>query len=237
MKLIWRHLTIGLFYSHSFRLIPALVGTIIPFFWQLVNFYGTLPAVILIFCIFQMLIVGIAAIIYPFLFFFKFSFIQVYGLAVIFMIVAIISWQLINISINRRAGFKLFKLQFSTRLALLLMGLLLGNRLLTLPISPRTMFWDLHLKPHLVGQLKSESREEIVAAIRYDYQQALDLLDDAIFFGCSPGSFKKLLIAAGLKESQFIIMETIIPIEHAKVFGLKRPFYFYVIFVRNRGSQ
>ncbi len=237
MKLILRHLTSGLIYARSFRLIPALVGTIIPFFWQLVNFYGTMPAVVLIFCVFQILTVGIAAIIYPFLFLFKFSFIQVYGLAVVLIIIAIISWQLVNISINRRAGFKLVKLQFSTRLALLLMGLLLSNRLLTLPISPRTMFWDLHLKPHLAAQLKSKSREEIVAAIRYDYQQALNLVDDAIFFGCSPGSFKKLLIAAGLKESQFIIMETIIPIEHAKVFGLKRPFYFYVIFVRSQDSQ
>ena len=180
-----------------------------------------------------MLIVGLAAIIYPFLFF-KLSFIEVYYLAAVFMVIAIISWQAINICANRRAGFKLIKLQFSTRTALLLLGLLLGHRLIPLPVPPRMMFWDLHLKPHLAGQLKAKSREEIIAAIRHDYQRALNLMDDAIFFGCSPGSFKELLLAAGLQESQFAITETIIPVEHSCIFGLKRPFYFYVIFIRNQ---
>ncbi len=233
MKLILRHLTSGLIYTRSFRLIPALVGTITPFSWQLVNLYGTLPAVVLIFGVFQMLIVGLAAIIYPFLFF-KLTFIETYCLAAVFMVVAVISWQVINICANRRAGFKLIKLQFSTRTALLLLGLLLGHRLIPLPVPPRMMFWDLHLKPHLAGQLKSKDKEEIIDAIRYDYQQALNLMDDAIFFGCSPGSFKELLIAAGLEESQFVITETIIPVEHSRIFGLKRPFYFYVIFIRNQ---
>lgn len=237
MKLIWKHLTSGLVYARSFRLIPALVGTIIPFFWQLVNLYGTLPAVVLVIGVFQILIVGIAAILYPFLFF-KLSILEVYCLAAVIMVVAVISWQVINISANRRAGFKLIKLQFSTRTALLLLGLLLGHHLVPLPISPRTIFWDLHLKPHLAGQLKSKNREEIIAAICYDYQQALNLMDDAIFFGCSPGSFKELLVAAGLKEgSQFVITETIIPVEHSSIFGLRRPFYFYVIFVHNLASQ
>lgn len=171
MKLIWRHLTSGLIYARSFRLIPALVGTIIPFFWQLVNLYGTLPAVVLIIGIFQILIVSLTAIIYPFLFF-KLTFIEVYCLAAVFMVVAVISWQVINIGANRRAGFKLIKLQFSTRTALLLQGLLLSHRLIPLPVMPQTMFWDLHIKPRLAGRLKSKSREEIVAAIRHDYQQA-----------------------------------------------------------------
>ncbi len=235
MKLILRHLTSGLIYARSFRLIPALVGTIIPFFWQLVNLYGTLPAVVLIIGAFQLLIVGLAAIIYPFLFF-KLSIIEVYCLAAVFMVVAVISWQVINIYVNRRTGFKLIKLQFSTRTALLLLGLLLNHRLIPLPVTPKTMFWDLHIKPHLAGQLKSKDREEIIAAIRYDFQQALDLMGDAIFFGCSPGSFKELLIAARLKESQFVIMETIIPVDHSSIFGLKRPFYFHVILVHNRIS-
>lgn len=235
MKLIWRHLTSGLIYARSFRLIPALVGTIIPFFWQLVNLYGTLPAVVLIIGIFQILIVSLTAIIYPFLFF-KLTFIEVYYLAAVFMVVAVISWQVINIGANRRAGFKLIKLQFSTRTALLLQGLLLSHRLIPLPVMPQTMFWDLHIKPRLAGRLKSKSREEIVAAIRHDYQQAQNLMGDAIFFGCSPGSFKELLIAAGLQESQFVITETIIPVEHSRIFGLKRPFYFYVILVHNQVS-
>jgi hypothetical protein len=137
------------------------------------------------------------------------------------MVIAFFSWLLMNISINRRAGFKLIKLQFSTWTALALISILLGRRLLSVPVSSRTMFWDLHLKPHLAGQLKSKSREEIITAIRYDYQRAKKLMVDAIFFGCSPGSFKKLLIAAGLQESQFIMVKTIIPLEHAKIFGLK----------------
>jgi hypothetical protein len=236
MKLILRHLTSGLIYTRSFRLIPALVGTIIPFFWQLVNLYGTLPAIVLIFGVFQMLIVSLVAIIYPFLSF-KLSFIEVYCLAAVFMVVAIINWEIINICANRRAGFKLIKLQFSTHTALLLLGLLLSHRLIPLPVSPQAMFWDLHLRPHLAGQLKSKDREEIIDAIRHDYQQTLELMDDAIFFGCSPGSFKELLIAAGFQQSQFVIAETIIPPEHAGIFGLKRPFYFYVIFIRNQISR
>lgn len=236
MELIWKHLTRGLIYARSFRLIPALVGTAIPFFWQLVNLYGTLPAVVLIIGVFQILIVCMAAMIYPFLFF-KFTFLELYCLAAVIMAVAIISWQVINIAANRRAGFKLIKLQFSTRTALLLLGLLLGHRLIPLPVSPRTVFWDLHLKPHLAGRLKSKQRKEIIAAIRHDYQQAANLIEDAIFFGCSPGSFKKLLIDAGIKESQFVMMKTIIPIEHASIFGLRRSFYFYVIFVHDQASQ
>ena len=236
MRLIWKHLSSGLIYLRNFRLIPGLVGTIIPFFWQLVNLYGTLPAVIIIAGVFQMLIVIMAAIIYPF-FFFKWSFIEIYYLAAVFMLLAVISWQFINIEVNRRAGFKMVKLQFSSRAALLLLGLLLGNRWLSLSISPRTTFWDLHLKPQLAGQLRSKSREQIVAAISHDYRQALNLVEDAIFFGCSPGSFKKLLNAAGLKESQYIIMETIIPPKHARIFGLRRPFYFYVISIRNQTGQ
>jgi hypothetical protein len=38
-------------------------------------------------------------------------------------------------------------------------------------------------------------------------------------------------VEAGLEEEQLLIMETIIPQEHASVFGLNRPFYFYVISV------
>jgi hypothetical protein len=228
MKLIGRHLTRGLIYLDCFRMIPALVGTIIPFFWQLVNLYGTLPAVLIIFGVFQLLIVSLAAVIYPCLLF-QISFIKVYGLAVLLMAAAVFSWLFINISINRRAGFKLIKLQFSTRTALLLLGLFLGHRLVSLPVSPRITFWDLHLKPHLAGQLKSKSREEIIGAIQHDYQQAKSLMANDVFFGCSPGSFKGLLLEAGLKESQFIMMETIIPAEHARVFGLERPFYFYVL--------
>jgi hypothetical protein len=123
----------------------------------------------------------------------------------------------------------LIKLQFSTRTALFLLGLLLGHRFISLPVSSQTLYWDLHLKPHLAGQLKTRNREEIIAAIRHDYQQAQNLMADAVFFGCSPGSFKGLLIAAGIQESQFLMMETVIPSEHARIFGLKRPFYFYVI--------
>lgn len=230
MRLIGRHLTRGLIYACSFRMIPSLVGTIIPFFWQLVNLYGVIPALLIILGVFQLLIVGMAAVIYPCLLF-QISFIKVYCLAMGLMAAAVISWLFINFSINHRAGFKLIKLGFSTRTALLLLGLLLGHRLVPLPVSSPTVFWDLHLKPHLAGQLKSKSREEIIAHIQHDFQQAQKLMGNAVFFGCSPGSFKGLLLDAGFQESQFFMMETIIPSKHARVFGLERPFYFYVISV------
>lgn len=172
MKLVVRHLTSGLIYARSLRILPSMVGTIIPFFWQLINLYGTLPALIIILAIFQILTVSLAAIIYPFLFI-HLSFITVYCLAALVMAISFISWVFINVSINHRAGFRLIKLQLSTRTALILLGLLLGNRFLSLPVSPRTTCWDLHLKPHLAGQLQTKSREEIIAAIRHDYQQAL----------------------------------------------------------------
>lgn len=229
MKLVGRHLTVGLIYARSLWLLPSLAGAIIPFFWQLVNLYGTLPAVVIILGIFQLLIVSLAAVMYPFSFILKQSVITAYCLAALVVVLAFISWVVVNVFINHRAGFKLVKLQFSTRTALLLLGLLLGNRWLSLPASPKTTFWDLHLKPHLAGQLQTKSREYIVAAIYHDYQKAQKLIPEAIFFGCSPGSFKKLWLEAGLKEEQLIIMETIIPQEHARVFGVNRPFYFYVI--------
>ncbi len=232
MGLIWKHLSSGLFYPRSFRLIPGLVGTIIPFFWQLINLYGTLPAAVITVGIFQLSIVTIAALIYPLLCF-KWGFIEIYCLAAAFMLLALISWQLSNIWVNRRVRFKMFKLQYSTRTAMILLGLLLGNSWPSLPMSPRTSFWDLHLKPKLAGQLRYWDREKLVQTISHDFRQAVKVLEDAIFFGCSPGSFKKLLHTAGIEESQYIIIETIIPHQHARVFGLKRTFYFYVIKVHN----
>jgi hypothetical protein len=230
---IKRHLTSGLFYIRSFKLIPALVGTIIPFFWQMVNLYGTLPAIILIIGVWQLIAAALSAIMYPLLFWLL-TLGEIYCLALLFMVIAGISWLVINIITNRRAGFKMIKLQFSTRTALTLMGLLLGQRYLTLPVTPRTACWDLHLQPHLAGRLQNQDKEEIVAAIRHDYKQAAELLGEAALFGCSPGSFEDLLLAAGIKESQFIMMDTIIPPEHAAVFGIYRPFYFYVIIVSGR---
>lgn len=228
MRLIVRHLTKGLIFRSSYRLIPSVPGTIIPFFWQLINLNGTLSAVIIILGVFQLLIVCMAALLYPVLFY-QLSFIQVYGLAALFMAAAMVTWLFMNRSINQRADFQLVTLQFSTRAALLSLGLLLGQRLVPLPVSPGTTFWDVHLKPSLAGNLRTKNRREIVAAVRQDIQRAQHLMPNAILFGCSPGSFKQILKAAGLQESQFDIMDTIIPIKHAEIFGLQRPFCFYVI--------
>jgi len=96
-------------------------------------------------------------------------------------------------------------------------------------VSSQTTFWDIHLKPRLAGRLQTKSREEIIAAIHHDHQQVQNLLPHAVFFGCSPGSFKELWRAADLPENQLLTMETIIPQEHARVFRVNRPFYFYLI--------
>lgn len=230
MRLIGRHLSQGLFYTRSFRLIPAFAGTVMPIFWQLINLYGTLPGVILVLGVFQIAAVLLAGALYPLLFF-KLSFLQVYLLAVAIMVFAVVTWQVINIRVNRKAGFKLIKLQYATRSALFLLTWLLGDKFLDLPLTPEITYWDLHFKPHLAGQLQSKSREEMTAAIRSDYNLALKHFQDAIFFGVSPGSFKKLLLAAGLGETQFIMTKAIIPVKHARIFGLKRQFYLYVIFL------
>lgn len=228
MRLITRHLTKGLIYARSLSLIPALAGTAVPLFWQLINLYGTLPAVLILLAMLQMTIAAISIVLYPFLFF-RLGFIQTYFLAALFMAAAVIAWLSINHSINRRAGFQLIKLQSSTRTSLSLLSLLLCHRFLPLPLSPGTTFWDLHLKPNLAGRLKTKRRQEIITAIRHDYRQAQGMLGNAILFGCSPGSFRNVLMAAGLEESQFYILDTVIPIKHAEIFGVRKPFYFYVI--------
>ena len=122
MKLVLRHLTSGLIYARSLRILPSLIGTIIPFFWQMVNLYGTLPAVLITLAILQIITVSLTAIIYPFLYL-RLSFLTVYCLAVLITAIAFISWVFINVYRNHRAKFKLIKLQFSTRTALILLSL------------------------------------------------------------------------------------------------------------------
>ena len=106
MKLIIRHLTRGLLYKNSFRMIPSLVGTIIPFFWQLVNLYGVLPAILIISGVFQLLIVSLAALIYPCLLF-KISFIYMYCLDALLMAADGLCWLFLSFSVYLRGGFRM----------------------------------------------------------------------------------------------------------------------------------
>jgi hypothetical protein len=236
MRLISRHLTTGLIYARVWKLLLVAPGTIISLFWQLINLYGTLPGVLLTLCSFQLLAGVLAVIIWSgslFTLSFQVAFLAGAGILVLMFI----AWLLANIHLNRRARFELVNLHYSTRTALLLLGLLLCHRIPEVRVSPRTTFWDVHLKPTLAGNLHRIGKSRIVDGLASDYSRLWELLGtDVVVFGCSPGSFKGLLQKAGLSATQFTMIETVIPSSHARVFGLNQPFYFYIItFPESRG--
>lgn len=229
MRLIAKHLTYGLIYPYVMRLLPAFPGTIFSLFWQLVNLYGSLPAVILTAFIFQLAAVAIAAILVTGSLF-VLDFRVAFGIALAILALLVITWAVVSFSLNRRADFSLFRLHYSSSTALILLSILLGHRIPEIKVSPGTTIWEIHLKPSAAGNLDHRDRTTIAQAIGSDYRRAAELLGpDTIAFGCSPGSFARLLLQAGINESYFTTFATIIPTRHSRVFGNERPFYFYII--------
>ena len=139
MRLISRHLTIGLIYARVWKLLLAVPGTIISLFWQLVNLYGTLPGVLLTLFSFQLLAGALAVIIWSGSFF-TLSFQAAFLVGTGILILTFLAWSSASIYFNRRARFELVNLHYSTRTALILLGLLLCHRIPEIRVSPGPLF-------------------------------------------------------------------------------------------------
>lgn len=229
MHVIKNHLTIGLVYKDVWRLIPASVGTLVSLGYQLVNLYGFLPAIFII-----VFMVGIIAALLSLslylLSFFHLNFQLCALITAVIMATFLLIWLLVNLYINRRIKLRISKLSYSSRAALNILSLLLCNKIIPIKSAPRTQFWELHFKPHLAGKIQNLDAEELNAAIQTDYGLlAAELAPDSILFGCTPGCLEKHMQLAGIQNTQFQIEKTIIPPEHARVFGLKRSFFFHVL--------
>jgi len=229
VRLIVSHLTRGLIYRSVLRLLPAFPGTAFSLFWQLVNLYGTLPAIILTVLLFQSAAILVALLIMTAsLFAVDVQAAFIAGTAVIVFLILV--WATATLYINWRLRLKQYHLYCSTRTALILLGLLLCNRLPELKLSPDMTFWEMHIKPVRAGKLDAMEPASIARNIAADYRRAKEFLGPgAVIFGCSPGSFVRHMQEAGLNAAQYTVWETVIPPRHSRVFGRERPFYFYIV--------
>ncbi|MGS0746128.1 hypothetical protein ACU70A_09340 [Syntrophomonas erecta subsp. sporosyntropha] len=228
MQVLKKHFSIGLIYKEVGRLFPALAGTLVSLFYQFINLYGLIPAALLMLFILGM-ITGLAALSLQLISLFNLSIVQSTWLACIGGVFSFLAWITINININRQAGLQIIKINYSSRTAFILLSLILSNQILPIRVEPGTQFWDLHFKPHLAGNLGTLRSDQLTAAIQADYLRLREILPaNTILFGCTPGSLEKRLRAAGVKPSDFTMVKTIIPPEHAKIFGPRRSFFLYV---------
>lgn len=227
MRLVIRHLTRGLIYRSSLRLLPAFPATVFSLFWQLVNLYGTLPALLLTVVIFQSAAILVALLIMTAA---LADWRVAFTAAAAVIVFLILTWVIATLSINYRLRLQLYHLHYSTRTALILLGVLLCHRLPELRPSPDMTIWEMHIKPARAGNLAAMEPETIARTIAADYRRAREALGPGgVIFGCSPGSFARLMQEAGLDETCYTVWETVIPPRHSRVFGRERPFYFYII--------
>lgn len=226
---VFNHLTIGLLYRDFGRLLPAMVGSLVTFFYQWINLYGLLGAGVLV-----VIFLGVVGMVFTyFLCWLSLGYIPLkIGAFIVFVIMglALLAWLYINFRVNHKAKLKVFKLNYSSRLAFTGLSWCLCNQLLLLELRPRTPFYDLHFKPSLAGQLKKYDPDELSSNIREDLLKIHAVLGGGVvLFGCSPGTFARHFVNLPLDNYDYQVIKTIIPPEHAKVFGLVRDFYFHVI--------
>jgi hypothetical protein len=229
LRLVIRHLTRGLIYRNFLLLLPAFPGTVFSLFWQLVNLYGSLPALILTLIIFQSAAI-LAALLIVTASLFATDFRVAFTAATVVIVILILTWAIATLNANRRLRLRLYHLHYSTRTALILVGLLLCHRVPELKLSPGMTFWEMHIKPSRAGNLAAMEPHTIAQTIAADYRRARELLGpEGVIFGCSPGSFVRLMQEAGLDANRYTVWKTVIPARHSRVFGRERPFYFYII--------
>lgn len=228
MRVLFNHLTIGLIYRDFWRLGAAFIGSLISLLYQLINLYGFLPAVLAIGIILGVIILLITCSLHLF----SFLLIPLASCVLISLLLIAIgffTWLFINISINRKAKLKLFKLNFSSRMVFMLLAVLLCNRVIPINISPKTRFWDVHFKPSLAGKIGHYDFTTLNKLIEEDLLNIKQVLgDNAVLFGCTPGTLAKHFNNLPVKYD-YQVVKTIIPPEHARVFGLTRDFYLHVI--------
>lgn len=228
MRVIFNHLTIGLIYRDFWRLGPALAGTLISLLYQLINLYGFLPAVLMTAAV-SALMGAVMTFSILVLSFFLIPLRICVWISLIIMGIAILSWVLINLHANRKARLRIFKLNYSSRMAFMLLAVLLCNKVIPINISSKTRFWDVHFKPSLAGKIGRYDFATLNKLMAEDFVKIKQVLgEDAVLFGCTPGSLVKHF--NNLPEKyEYQVVKTLIPPHHAKVFGLYRDFYFHVL--------
>lgn len=154
-----------------------------------------------------------------------------YYCALVILILALLFWLLNTLIVNHQANLKFVRLYYSSRTALLIIGKLLCNRHVDFDITSNTRFYELHISPSYVSKINyRRDKDELIKAIVHDYKRITELLgNDVVLFGCSPGSFARLLMKAGLNDTQLMVVKTIIPKTNAQVLGMRRHFYLHVI--------
>ncbi len=232
MRVIFNHLTIGILYRDFWRIWPALIGTFVPFFYQLINLYGLMPALFL-----GLIFLGTVMAVFSYAFHLLSFFIlpllvcSIIVFSIIFL--SFLTWLIINIVINRRANLKLFKLNYSSRPACILLSLFLCGEIISGPISPGVSFWDIHFRPTLAGKLQQYSLDEFNKILQDDYKKLQKVFNqDAVLFGITPGTLATPLESLGLNAYNLLIVKTIIKAKHAKIFGLTRDFFFHRIILK-----
>ncbi|NLB88015.1 MAG: hypothetical protein GX790_02120 [Syntrophomonadaceae bacterium] len=228
MRVVLNHLTIGLIYRGFWKMGPALVGTLVSLLYQLINLYGFLPAVLMILIASALIGAGMSVSIFILsLFFIPLHLCMIISLIII--AVAILSWLFINISVNSKAKLRIFKLNYSSRMVFLMLSVLLCNRLVPIKISARTSFWDVHFKPSLAGKIGSYDFATLNKLIGEDLRRMKQVLgEDTVLFGCTPGSLAEHFSSLPDKYD-YQIVKTVIPPEHAQVFGLIRDFNLHIV--------
>lgn len=228
MRVVFNHLTIGLIYRDFWQLGPALVGTLVSLLYQLINLYGFLPAVLFIITFTALM----GAILAMGLYLLSFLFIPLQVCIVIsFIIMALcfFSWLLINLHINRKAKLRIFKINYSSRVAYIFLAVLLCNQLIPVKLTPGARFWDVHFKPGLAGNLSKYDFNILKQLLGEDLLKIRQVLgDNTVLFGCTPGSLARYFDNLQ-PQYEYKIVKTVIPPEHAQVFGLIRDFYFHVL--------
>ena len=233
MRLISRHLTTGLIYARVWKLLLVAPGTIISLFWQLINLYGTLPGVLLTLCSFQLLAGVLAVIIWSgslFTLSFQVAFLAGAGILVLMFI----AWLLANIHLNRRARFELVNLHYSTRTALILLGLLLCHRIPEVRCLPDYL---LGCSPETdsAGNLHRIGKSRIVDGLASDYSRLWSCWEQMWWYSAVHPIVQRFDAKGRVIATQFTMIETVIPSSHAWVFGLISRSTYIITFPESRG--
>lgn len=230
MRVIFNHITIGIMYRDFWRLVPAFIGTYISLFYQLINLYGLLPAIGIVF-LFLSSIITIFSYTLHIISFFLIPIRLAIFIILLLVVISFLTWLLINININRQHNFKIFKLNYASYTAFLILNNFLCRGKAELPTFPHTIFLDVHFKPSLAGNIKNYDKDNLISLIKSDYEKLGAFSDNLVLYGITPGNLTSYLKELDL-DNNFQVYPTIIPPKHAKVFGLTKDFFFHILFLK-----
>ncbi len=236
MKILFKMLTIGLVRAHSFYLPPSYFGTILPIIATAIIMYGLLPALIGGAIYIVSTVIFFALIIHLFSFFL----IDLYmaaALSVIVFTTLLIIWLSTSFRINYEAGFKRMRLHYISRSAIMFLMTWLTNKHFDMELSHKTKFLEIRLKKYDEILTDLPSKQQMARELYADIVRLTEFFgNDIILYGFSAGSFEKLLVEAGLGESQIKVYKTIIPPHHSLIYSdHERFFHIHLIDVRGMG--